>query len=151
METKPFSDFGSHRGHRDGLQNYCKECRSLEGKKMLTPEQLENKRKNRERFALESRKVIRRGFRYNLSPEEYDAMVAEQDGKCAICGGTETYEHKSLCVDHDHRTGEVRGLLCSRCNKALGAFFDSQALLNSAANYLERTGTLDQWSADRGV
>lgn len=51
---------------------------------------------------------------------------------CQICGSV-----NRLCVDHNHVTGEIRGILCSKCNKGLGIFNDSQQLLRKAANYLE--------------
>lgn len=136
-ERKPLDAFGSHRAHADGKQNYCRPCRNLLNKNMLTAEQKERKKRNAQRFAMvEHRKVIRRGYRYDLSPAEFDTMLAAQDGRCAICQGVETYEHKSLCVDHDHQTGAVRGLLCTRCNKALGGFKDDTDLLVAAAAYL---------------
>ena len=66
-------------------------------------------------------------------------MVEKQNGVCAICGNPETATShgtiRRLSVDHDHETGEVRGLLCSKCNFALGLFY-SEGLLNSAKDYL---------------
>jgi hypothetical protein len=61
-----------------------------------------------------------------------------QDGKCAICGVAEAYApRKRLAVDHDHRTGAIRGLLCGNCNAGLGQFKDSPELLAAAIRYLE--------------
>ena len=74
--------------------------------------------------------------RYGITVEEYDRMFAEQDGKCAICG-VKVEKHR-LCVDHDHATGKVRGLLCRLCNRHLGGFRDSIDLLRRAIAYLER-------------
>lgn len=74
-----------------------------------------------------------RRWKYGLSPAEYDAMVAAQDGRCAICGAIST-----LFVDHDHATGKVRGLLCCACNTALGMLRDSQSVMRAAAAYMER-------------
>ena len=135
----PLDAFGSHRGHRDGLQNYCRPCRNRTARDMLTPEQKARKKANSKRFALvQDRKIKRRGYRYNLSPEEFNELLQEQQGLCAICLKSETYEHRTLCVDHEHQSGIVRGLLCSRCNKALGGFFDSPELLRAAIKYVER-------------
>jgi len=81
---------------------------------------------------------------YNLSQEEYEALVNFQKGVCAICGKEETavdprYKTvRKMAVDHDHETGKVRGLLCSRCNKGIGAMEDSPELLLKAVVYLER-------------
>lgn len=72
--------------------------------------------------------------RFGLTPEQYDAMLAEQGGVCAICQRPDA--DRRLAVDHDHATGRVRGLLCKSCNKALGAFRDSTDLLLRAVEYL---------------
>lgn len=72
--------------------------------------------------------------RYGLTPESYDSMVQKQNGVCAICELSDTSRH--LSVDHDHATGEVRGLLCQICNTAIGHFKDSQRLLARASLYL---------------
>lgn len=83
---------------------------------------------------------IGRRVRYGVTPEDYDRMFAEQGGVCAICGQPETATRRgivrSLCVDHDHTTGVVRGLLCSRCNLVLGLVRDSVAVLTLAAQYI---------------
>jgi hypothetical protein len=74
---------------------------------------------------------------YGLTYDEYELLLACQDYRCAICGG-KPRKH-SLSVDHDHKTGEVRGLLCSRCNhKLLGSANDDPARLRKAADYLEQ-------------
>jgi hypothetical protein len=70
---------------------------------------------------------------YGLTPDQYQAMLDAQNGLCAICH--EAADHK-LHVDHSHQTGKVRGLLCFRCNTALGNFRDSTLVLESAAKYL---------------
>ena len=74
---------------------------------------------------------------YGLSLAEYAVLLKTQDGKCAICGVTPGERDKRLCVDHDHKTGEIRGLLCNGCNWSLGGFRDSADLLRRAAIYLE--------------
>jgi hypothetical protein len=71
---------------------------------------------------------------YGLTPEDYDAMSARQNGVCAIC---RKKPDKRLCVDHSHRNNKVRDLLCGRCNSGLGYFDDDPALLRAAAEYLE--------------
>ena len=64
-------------------------------------------------------------------------MLAKQNGQCAICATTDPgCGHKHFCVDHDHKTGEVRGLLCMRCNKGLGLFKDDPVITQLATNYL---------------
>lgn len=68
-----------------------------------------------------------------LSLEEYDALLAAQGGGCAICGNPP--KTRRLDVDHDHRTGKVRGLLCHRCNRALPSWIEAH-WLGAAARYL---------------
>ena len=63
-------------------------------------------------------------------------MLSSQDGKCSICGRERSQLVKQLCVDHDHETGKVRGLLCDKCNRGLGFFNDDHELLKKALNYL---------------
>ena len=70
---------------------------------------------------------------YGLSRADYETVLEAQDGACAICRGKRPYR---LCVDHDHATGEVRGLLCRRCNKLLRDVRDNVLLLNGAVIYL---------------
>lgn len=66
-------------------------------------------------------------------------MLEEQHGVCAICGKPETKPNaKYLAVDHDHKTGEVRGLLCNNCNRALGLLQDNTEVLQNAINYLKK-------------
>ena len=78
---------------------------------------------------------------YGVSLEDYARMLNEQGGVCAICGQPETAKDrignpKDLGVDHDHATGKVRGLLCARCNTALGLLGDNAMLASQAAQYL---------------
>jgi hypothetical protein len=73
--------------------------------------------------------------KYKITVEEYEKRLKEQNGGCAICGTAPTKERR-LCVDHDHETGVIRGLLCYSCNIALGHFQDSRSLLQRAVDYL---------------
>lgn len=64
--------------------------------------------------------------RYGISLSDYNRMLVDQDGKCAACGTTEVRNGKTrFDIDHNHETGEVRGLLCGHCNRALGMLADS--------------------------
>ena len=74
--------------------------------------------------------------KYRLTVEHFETMKASQNGLCAICGEPPNEGYKHLCVDHCHNTGVVRGLLCQKCNKALGGFNDNPALLQTAIEYL---------------
>jgi hypothetical protein len=71
----------------------------------------------------------------NFTRDAYEHLLVEQGYVCGICGGLPISTR--LAVDHDHRSGDVRGLLCRRCNTALGSFRDSTELLRSAIKYLD--------------
>ena len=81
--------------------------------------------------------------KFDMSVEEYDRMLAAQNGVCAICKQPETHlrngKLKALAVDHDHKTGKIRGLLCSDCNTGIGKLKDSIDVLTSAVQYLSAT------------
>ena len=72
---------------------------------------------------------------YGVTKTQYLDMLQEQGGVCAICKNADKYVER-LAVDHNHVTGQVRGLLCRRCNQALGALEDDVELLASAIDYL---------------
>jgi len=76
--------------------------------------------------------------KYGITHAEYDVMLAEQAGRCAICSGPPTGPGQRLHVDHCHTTGTVRGLLCGNCNTAIGLMADDPERLLSAAAYLTR-------------
>ena len=98
--------------------------------------QRDRRHKDPERFnAAEYKRQLRR--RYGITQEQYDAMFRAQNGSCAICGG-QSLDGKRLHVDHDHKTGKVRGLLCINCNHGLGKFQDSADNLTNAWAYLAR-------------
>lgn len=76
--------------------------------------------------------------KYGITQEEYDALVAAQDGRCAICKKLpDCGKGKRLHVDHHHASGQVRALLCARCNVMIGYALESPDILRAAATYLE--------------
>lgn len=79
---------------------------------------------------------------YQLTVEEFNALILKQQGRCAICGCTDTGNPKYFpFVDHCHKTGRVRGLLCINCNHVLGKMMDDPERLRRAAAYLESNGS----------
>jgi hypothetical protein len=79
--------------------------------------------------------------KYGMSVEAWEAMFVSQGGLCAICDDFLSFGKSGACVDHDHRTGAVRGLLCTECNLGLGKFKDSLWHLERAAKYLAAKGS----------
>lgn len=75
---------------------------------------------------------------YGITLHDYNCLLVFQNHTCAICDKPEP-GRRCLAVDHDHKTGAVRGLLCTRCNQALGFFRDDRHILNRAVEYLTRT------------
>lgn len=112
---------------------------------------------------LPRQRLLRTANRYGITPERYEAMLAEQGGLCAICHQAETAVIKgttcSLAVDHDRRccSGKkscgkcVRGLLCGRCNMALGGIKESAETLRAMAAYLELHSVSYPAVAERGA
>lgn len=103
---------------------------------------------NKDSFSPEERALYVREWtlnrKYSIGKVEYDAMLAAQNGVCAICCKAESFINKKttklqeFSVDHDHKTGAVRGLLCVRCNRMLGYARDDKNILRQAILYLER-------------
>lgn len=78
--------------------------------------------------------------KYNMSLEDYDALLIKQNYKCRICGNTESkHKNKMLCIDHCHITGKVRGLLCHSFNTGIGNLRDNVEYLKNAIEYLEES------------
>ena len=75
--------------------------------------------------------------RYGITIEEYNRLLKKQRGRCAICKLSEDEHTNSLAVDHCHSTGNIRGLLCARCNTGIGMLKDNIEVLKSAITYLE--------------
>ncbi len=109
---------------------YCKECAGKADKRRRAEDPLRTKRSDR---AAHLRL-------YGLTLADYDALLEDQGGVCAICGTEESGHGRTehFLVDHDHDTDEVRGLLCQGCNTGLGGFRENIDSLKSAIDYLER-------------
>ena len=75
---------------------------------------------------------------YGITIQDYDNILASQGGKCAICKGGTSKRH--FAVDHNHRSGQIRGLLCARCNTGLARFMDEISLLRRAVRYMKSDG-----------
>ncbi|MFC5834657.1 endonuclease domain-containing protein [Nonomuraea insulae] len=137
-ETKPLTEFYKAAGKPEGkVMSRCKACEAERARKWVK-DNPEHARETRRRYAL---------FKtYGLMPDAYWRLLQKQGGVCAICGQGEPNEPGRarsmfyLAVDHCHKTGEVRGLLCRKCNSAIGLLNDDPELLIRAISYLQREG-----------
>ena len=124
-ETKSFDHFyAEHKGGKFvRYSSSCKECQRARSRARTYEHRREGYLKNL----------------YGLSIETYEALLAQQGGKCAVCGSA-FYDKlgRKMHVDHDHTTGIVRGILCGPCNSGLGHFKDSPDALRAAIDYLNR-------------
>jgi hypothetical protein len=110
----------------------CKVCRRTYSKRHYEMGGREIKLHNYQEKRTEIVKTYRQKV-YGVTPEQFDCMLNEQESKCKICNELMT----KPCIDHDHKTGKVRYLLCSKCNSGLGFFMDDPVRLLAAAKYLE--------------
>jgi hypothetical protein len=151
---QPVSEYYKAAGTRDGLRGDCKSCFKARAKarypqvreqaiaraKKWREENIDRFRENQRRMR-ETPEFKQRARAYHLAktwgitPEQYDEQLAAQGGVCAICRQPPRPDI-SLHVDHDHESGGRRGLLCFRCNNALGDFGDDYDRLRGAAAYL---------------
>lgn len=128
---------------KDGSQNYAAWCRACYVNSAARY-QKEHPEKARE---WGSKKHRRR--KYGLTQQQYEAMIQNQKSLCAICQEPETHitrggHQGQLAVDHCHVTGKIRGLLCFRCNVALGKFRDNPIYLQNAMVYLLNGGFVSE-------
>ena len=119
---KPLTDYHKRSNRPCGVRSICKEC--YKGYKYKRRDGY-----NREYDLMKS---------YSITTKEYDDLLKQQDGKCKICGTTSPIEgrKKYLCVDHDHNTGKIRGLLCDKCNRGIGLLNDDIKIIKNALDYL---------------
>jgi hypothetical protein len=135
-ESKTLAEFSLSRRATETrnavYRSVCKACASKQALQWFYDHR-EQSRASQKRWSLQKL--------YGLTVERYEALLAAQDGKCAICGTTDPGNgHSRMPVDHDHGTGRVRGLLCHPCNQAIGLLGDDMELLKKAIHYLERAG-----------
>lgn len=156
-EEKNIDFFNKNKGTKDGYNYYCKKCCGIYSKKhhikncerinkrnkqyrINNPEKVSEANKqwrinNPEKFKeMNKRCCLKRD--YALSLEEYYKMLENQNGCCIICGTHQDKLKIPLCVDHNHSTGKIRGLLCSKCNRGIGMFKEDIKTFYKIIDYL---------------
>lgn len=133
-EEKSFDDFYARARHKKypntpaGYDTRCKPCARAERTRFV--------RNNPQKIRNTALKMA-----YGIDLSVYNKMFENQMGCCLICNQHQSDLNKSLRVDHNHETGEVRGLLCSNCNVGIGMFKDNPKFLESAIKYLTKLKT----------
>jgi hypothetical protein len=125
-QMKDKDQFSRHTCRPDGLRDYCKDCHKIARKDW--------EKKNPDKVRMYARRKARRKYymsTYGLTVEERETLFEENGQRCEVCEGTE-----SLVIDHCHKTGKVRGVLCGSCNLALGFLKDKPSLAFKAGLYL---------------
>lgn len=124
--TKPLTEFFKDKSNKtNGHYSICKKCKTdsamnwrAANKEQYNSNQRQQHKKNYERNRL---------YRYGLTPEQYNGMLQIQDNKCCTCSCAPK-KTRPLVIDHDHITGEVRGLLCYKCNRDMVVVDDKEHL-----------------------
>jgi len=122
--SKPLTEFYKRKNRPSGVISECKDCTIA---------------RSRARYegAKDEINDKRAAKLYGIDYAEVVKMRANSDGICQCCGRPGLHHHKRLVIDHDHSTGEVRGLICSRCNSILGFAQDDLQTLKNLVSYLE--------------
>lgn len=140
FQEKSIFDFYKRSSSPDNFAYTCKLCdskrymimKSIKGPE-LAAKQKEWRQNNKKRI-----RDTKRKSKYGLSGLEVDRLRAEQNYSCCICKKHESTLRRSLAIDHDHKTGENRGLLCDTCNRAIGLLQDNVYVLEQAVKYLQK-------------
>lgn len=141
--TKSFLDFNKCKKHLDGFRFECRSCQKKNSKiYRSTPEFKETQRiksniwyHNNKEAALEATMKSK----YGITVGEYTEMKVKQHFCCKVCQIHESKLLRRLVIDHCHKTGKIRGLLCDRCNRVLGSIKDDPLLCDKLREYLNNT------------
>jgi len=131
--TKDVRPADCHPGRVHYAFGQCQAC-YLSERRLTFPSCTPQRR--RDRYDATKRRDDKLRRQFGISADEFELMLARQGGGCAICQGPPLGRWNRFAVDHDHATGVVRGLLCVRCNRAIGLFRDDEAVLKRAVAYL---------------
>jgi hypothetical protein len=139
---KELSKFYKQTHGKFGVDSYCKECRKEANRKSYNPE-VKKQYHDSHKLEHNQQRMLKL---YGVTLEQYQLMFQEQNGVCAICGQPETAIYKrngnvaikNLSIDHVHKTGKVRSLLCYRCNYILALVNDNFKITQQATDYLKK-------------
>jgi len=130
--AKPFEDF--YDGYKAKKQRYATNKKYLHSRcKECDHARVKIYHKNNRAKVTKQQLISHRRRRYGLTEEKYNNMILSQNNLCAICNKS---SRKTLHIDHSHKTGEVRGLLCNNCNTGIGFFKEDISIFTRAIKYL---------------
>lgn len=152
---QPLKQFHRHSRSKDGLKGQCKSCVAARTKIYVaglteprrpnrSPESISRRRRYHTTYQLNYNKTPKGKLahykflikkKYGITWDQYQSLLTSQNGLCAICNKGESPKRR-LAIDHCHKTNRVRGLLCIKCNRALGYLCDDPAIVRSALEYL---------------
>lgn len=147
--VKPLLEFRKQKSKLMGVHSYCKTCHTEYNRQYRKrnrqhirdyDRQYHNHNKYWQQPEVKERKrneVLKRKF--GITTEQYSQYLIKQNDSCAICGKESSESKRRLAVDHNHKTGKIRGLLCKDCNIALGLFKDDIKLLEKSISYLKQS------------
>lgn len=135
--NKPLENYYNSPTGKFGKNSWCKECEKIKRRNYVA----KNPDLIRDRQLLGKRRSL-----YGLTQEQFEDIYKNQKGLCYICEEVLDLDRKGCdkrkcVVDHDHNTGEIRGLLCRLCNQGLGLFKDNNKILERAIMYLRKKNT----------
>ncbi len=130
FEVREITEFyiAYHQNGRDVYSSNCKQCNIG----ISSSWRKKNPKRNKEIYRKHALKK-----KYNISIEEYERLEILQNHLCSICKRPQKKSNHELCVDHCHRTGKLRALLCHRCNTCLGLLSDDLDTVRNMISYLE--------------
>lgn len=142
------SEFNADRSKIDGKYSSCKVCQKMSSKPID-----KHKKAAYDKRYRKYRKLNKAASTLKVSVDSLRELFAKRHGDCYICQKPETAKDtkgriKALAIDHNHDTGKVRGVLCQRCNLALGAFQDNIETIKRAISYLNSFGSLVEHDRD---
>lgn len=149
---KPVNCFSIQRKKYNSYHRKCKDCRKEEALEYRNRTFPERQKKWKERYKKKIsdpiyKKQLQRKHKnihlkkeYGITLEEYEKMLEKQGGVCAICGKKETHNKRkqNLSIDHNHKTNEIRALLCYKCNLAIGYVSENICILKKMISYLQK-------------
>lgn len=131
-ERKPPRQFTTDRNNPDGRSNRCRDCARTHHRSWRAINASELKKKHSRLYRYKT---------WGIGPEEFMAMLVAQDYKCPVCAeelSLDAGRGKNACIDHDHVSGQIRGILCSSCNRAIGLLKESILILGNAVEYMRK-------------